>query len=393
MSLRNYLNKNLNTLNGEDKYINLKNYTQKLEKYFENDNQFMENIIEKTMSYIEEKGNNLIDNIYNNQFINKNSIDIISILIEYIRNKIFAQNINDIFNILEDNNFLTSLLVIDNYKKLINDEIINKIKENYIKSIKIEKEKKYSPKFILNFILPGFYNFYVQLSKFISQNISNEFMRNEKKLREFLKGDQTNIKNNFNKKEFILLSSVFEEIKNNEFIFDIINEIPTNPLLNDYITYFLIKYNSDMKNTTYDDINHRLINLLLNLRFNENVKIIQDNKNKPLKMILIKITRIESNINYITKILHIYSILNKCLEKDFLIKSMEDTLNNQNLRYITNETKNPKITTEVNECYYLILASICHSIIPSRLNFKNIQINNSNNNICINMKMEYYKEV
>ncbi len=27
-----------------------------------------------------------------------------------------------------------------------------------------------------------------------------------------------------------------------------------------------------MKNIRYDDINHRLINLLLNLRFNENVK-------------------------------------------------------------------------------------------------------------------------
>jgi hypothetical protein len=51
---------------------------------------------------------------------------------------------------------------------------------------------------------------------------------------------------------------------------------------------------------------------------------------------------------------------------------MEDILNNQNLRYITNETKNPKITTEVNECYYLILASICYSIIPPRINFTNI---------------------
>ena len=95
---------------------------------------------------------------------------------------------------------------------------------------------------------------------------------------------------------------------------------------------------------------------------------------KNLKIILIKITWIELNINYITKIIHIYSILNKCFEeKDFLIKSMEDILNNQNLRYLTNETKHPKITTEVN--YYLILASIYYSIIPPRINFKNIKIN------------------
>ncbi len=95
---------------------------------------------------------------------------------------------------------------------------------------------------------------------------------------------------------------------------------------------------------------------------------------KNLKIILIKITWIELNINYITKIIHIYSILNKCFEeKDFLIKSIEDILNNQNLKYLTNETKNPKITTEVN--YYLILASIYYSIILPRINFKNIKIN------------------
>ena len=58
---------------------------------------------------------------------------------------------------------------------------------------------------------------------------------------------------------------------------------------------------------------------------------------KNLKIILIKITWIESNINYITKILHIYSILNKCFEeKDFLIKSMEDILKNQRKLYKIN---------------------------------------------------------
>ena len=60
---------------------------------------------------------------------------------------------------------------------------------------------------------------------------------------------------------------------------------------------------------------------------------------------------------------------------------MEDILNNKNLRYITNETKNPEITTEVNECYYLILASICYSIIPPRINFKNIKINDYFNSL------------
>ena len=108
----------------------------------------------------------------NNQFIKKNSIDIISILIEYTRDEIFDQYINNILNILEDNNFLTSLLVIDNHKELLKDDIIREIKEKYIKNIKFEKDKKYKPKFILNFIIPGFYNFYGELYNYISQNIS-----------------------------------------------------------------------------------------------------------------------------------------------------------------------------------------------------------------------------
>ena len=49
---------------------------------------------------------------------------------------------------------------------------------------------------------------------------------------------------------------------------------------------------------------------------------------------------------------------------------MKVTLKNKNLRYITNQEKNPKITKEVNECYYLILASICYSIIPLIINLK-----------------------
>ena len=53
---------------------------------------------------------------------------------------------------------------------------------------------------------------------------------------------------------------------------------------------------------------------------------------------------------------------------------MKVTLKNKNLRYITNQEKNPKITKEVNECYYLILASICYSIIPPIINFKKIEI-------------------
>ena len=76
------------------------------------------------------------------------------------------------------------------------------------------------------------------------------------------------------------------------------NKIPIDLFLNDYITFYLVKYNSDDNdfnnminyyNLSYNDINHRLINLLLNLRFNENIEIIKNNKDETLKILLIKI--------------------------------------------------------------------------------------------------------
>ena len=56
--LRNYLNKNVKYLYGDEENINLDNYIQKLEIYFENNDQFSQDIIDKAKSYIEDKGKN-----------------------------------------------------------------------------------------------------------------------------------------------------------------------------------------------------------------------------------------------------------------------------------------------------------------------------------------------
>jgi len=81
---------------------------------------------------------------------------------------------------------------------------------------------------------------------------------------------------------------------------------------------------------------------------------------------------VKSNHDNIIKILKIYNILGNIFEEDEFIKIIEKTLKNEKLKYITNERKNPDITTEVNECFYKILASICYSIIPPNINFKKV---------------------
>lgn len=102
----------------------------------------MENIIEKAKDLIEEKGNELMEQIYKNKYINKNSIDIISILLDYIRNKIFDEFLLKIFNIIEDNNFLNTLLSLNKHTNFLNDTLIIEIKEKYIEIIKYGKDKK-----------------------------------------------------------------------------------------------------------------------------------------------------------------------------------------------------------------------------------------------------------
>jgi len=379
--LRQFTNENLKVLYGENKNINKDNYSEKLEKYFENNRNFMNNIIKKISTYINEKKenpNNIIENIYKSQYVNKSSIDIISVIIDFVRNEIILKYINIILCKLESNNILTTLLVLKSDQELIDDEIVDEMNEKYLDSIKIE-DNKYKPKFILSYVIPGFYDFYAKLSDFITQNIKNDFIKNEKNIRNFLKGDKFKTKEKYHKIEEDLLSLTYRELENYEFILEFINKIPSDIILKDYITYYLIKYNSDgdMENIlnyyhlSYNDYYHLLINLLLKIRFNEEKAIVKNNKNNSLKLLLMKINWIEANKDYIIKILKIYDFLKNNFEENEFYSIIENTLKMEKLRYITNEKKNPDITTEVNECYYKLLASICYSIIPPNIDFKN----------------------
>ena len=61
-------------------------------------------------------------------------------------------------------------------------------------------------------------------------------------------------------------------------------------------------------------------------------------------------------------------------KKDKLFDIIEEIIKSKNIRYITNEEKNPIETTEVNECYYILLGSICLSITSIQLDNENIHI-------------------
>ncbi len=380
-----FTNDNFKNFYGINDKINEDNYLTKLKEFFsESKNKDLKNyIIEKIDSYINNKNedsnnsNIIILKIYEKGYIDKNTVDLISAIKEFIKKEIISKSIDTILCYLENNNILTSLLVLNNDKKLINDELQETIKEmikQYLEKINMEVNN-YKPKFIFSFIIPCFIEFYANLSDYIIKDIRNDFFKNEKMLRNFSsnKKNESDTKDNYDTKEKYLLSLIYKKLEEDKFFFEFFKKIPSDIILNDYITYFLIKYCSNdgnfdnitnYYNLSYDDDKHKLLNILLDLRFKVEKENIQ------IELLLKKINWILGNKDYIKKILNVYDILKNIFDENQYITIIERTLKEQNLRYITHEKKNPIITTEVNECFYKIIASFCYSIIPPYIDLK-----------------------
>ena len=100
----------------------------------------------------------------------------------------------------------------------------------------------------------------------------------------------------------MLLSNAYDYI--NEMV-GIIELIPAYLFLKDYITYYL---NKNIESKTTIEINNQLVHLLLNLRFIEKNEIMKNYIKEPIKIIIIKIMWIESNIYYISNIIIIFEL-------------------------------------------------------------------------------------
>ena len=363
----------LNYPNNETSLLNEDNYIDEIINYFDEEQDFKKKIIEKAKQLIkadkEAQGdcNSLIERIFKN--IDKNSLDIISCLLDYIREKIFDKYLIHIFKVFEDNNFLTTLVEIKNdNNNNIDANIIAQLKEKFLDEITMDK-KSYEPKFSFNFKIPGFYFLYNNISYYINKNINVEYFNNEKNLRKRSSSNIEKEKKDFHKNEAKLLYYVYNEVNKNKFIYDIMNKISSNLILIDYINYFLKKY---IITNTKIDINNKLIHLLLSLRFDKDKnEIIKNNMENHIKIILAKIMWIESNVNFISNILKIFEYSKEFFNdnEEELYNIIEEKINDANnrIRYITNENRNPEHTREINECYYIFLASLCYIITSDKI--------------------------
>ena len=121
----------------EDKYIN------EMKNYFKNDNKFRHDLIEKAKELIEEEViahkdmKSLVHEIFESNYINKKSIDIVSSILDYISENIIEKILWKIFKALKDNNILREL--IDNVS---DKNKIDELKSKALKLIILNEEKK-----------------------------------------------------------------------------------------------------------------------------------------------------------------------------------------------------------------------------------------------------------
>ena len=384
-TLINTITKELNDKNYDDNMI--ENYITEIQKYMNEQEEIKAKIIEVAYILIENNKNqetnckDIIDKIYKENIINIYTVDLTKCLIEYIKDNIFNAYIKKVLLKLEDNNILTTL--IESKKrgfKEIDESIVKKITLRYLDEIAKEKDDtRIETKFLFNYSIPGLYNFYQDFSIYLKKNINPYYFNNEKKLREALKADIDKI-TKFHEIEDSLLESTNKYIDNIKFISEILNEIPYDLTFKDYFIYYLQNFRKIYDFSEKDEIYLKLIELLLKLRF-------KDDKNRD--SLLMKIIWIESNTNYI---LNIFKIFDKAIpifkDSKQLYNKIEELIskNENKIRYITNENKNPGHTKEVNECYYILLASICYSITSDEIKLAE----SSNHNDKIEISHYYY---
>ena len=341
-----------------------------------NDIAFKNNIIEKAKDLITidkdalKDCKTLINKIFTDCYMNKDKIDIVSILLDYIKENVFIYYLNFIFNVLEDNDFLTTLLELNNDKTCKlgknekNDKIIKDLENKFLNQIKVDN-KKYEPKFVSNYRIPGFYNFYKKLSDDLSKDISDEFLNNEKSL------VNMEVKGAFHKKEKELLEKALGKIKQDKLYDDLVNRINPDLMLKEYIIFYLEKYFG-----IYSKPLINLIILLLDYRFSGETNIIKNSEENSINRVIIKIIWIESYKDYIKDILTLFDFGKTIIndeEGEIFYNKIYNSIIDNSIKYKADK-KRLEYTKEINECFYLVLVGLCLSVTTNNMDEMKISI-------------------
>ena len=411
---------------GKYKNIDSNNFISEFEKFTKSENELAIEMVGGVKKIIlNQVGNNerIISTIIEKNYINQNTTDFITAVISYIKN-ILNENIKELLKKIENNNFFTTLFMLnvkDNEQEkndsitsnselndyinhisdidILKNEIIIKIKKEFLKLFREGEYKMTDDQSInikINYKIPGFYRIYKELNQFIEkEKISFTYMHNETELRKsqfesrsFLMTKLKNDKKNFNEKLYIELTS--KQLMNK-----IMNYENTNKhyiefvdlFLIDYITFYLEKNynNNQINNFIINDIPHRIILLLLDLKFKElkdgELKNFEEETLKvPLRIAISKILWLEANSKYIKYILDLYYMISNNI---IIEENSKDILFNQILDYNTKSEiiyspKEPQLTL-LNTPFYKIIVLLFKCIMNEDSFTKYISKNKNDN--------------
>ena len=151
-TLKNLLKKELNEI--PNSIDNNMEYINDIIAYMDSEESIKNKIIEIAYKIIESKlaekesSDSMIGKIFEDKYINTFTLDIVSCMIEYIKEGIFNKYLKKIFEILEDNNILTTLIENRKNEKNKNDSLDKKTVHEII--IKYLDELEFDEKKIIN---------------------------------------------------------------------------------------------------------------------------------------------------------------------------------------------------------------------------------------------------
>ena len=403
-ALNSFLDSGINIINKNSSDKKIKHtleFISEIRNILLSDENFKYKVIKKIKLIIKNKKfKNYMDNFFEINYINKNSQDIITCMIEYIKVEIIGKYLKYIFEALEDNNILTTLTNINKNKndkeKIIDEDILDKLLDNSLDMISIDDKKNFEPKFLPNYILPGFFKFYQNLSNYINENIAANYFNNERDLinKELVCKELKNLNKyekimcealeNFYEEEEDLSLSVFDEIKKDKFIFGIKNWINLDLIIRDYYNYYFYENNLNHLN---DDLNLKLIEMITYIRFNEEKRFVKNNINSQLKFIIIMMIWIEASKKFILNIFKIFQNAKDIFDnEDELFNKIKIRIDNEYNIYILNEKKKSKnYKIDVYDCINIFLNCLFNCILEE-IEIKKDNIEN-NYEILLNIKI------
>ncbi len=388
---------------GKYKGIDTNNFIQEFKNFIEKSDLVKE--IQKIILSQMKKNEKIVDLIIEKKSINQNTIDFTSAILTYLKEE-FQKILKILLGKAENNNFFTTLFMLNKDKEkenplpnsssnqvndysfnktdeqLLKNELFNKIIKQYLFNLREKINEKndasnadLSVNIKLYYKIPGFFNVYREMKKYIKdEKFALYYKQDEGEIRKCEYGLEQYYINKLRNDVKEFTDKLYVELASKQILSEVIktnindkNYIEfTEVFLNDYITFYLVNlYKNQIHDFVVNDIPHKIILLLLDLKFKD---LKEDEKYEiPLQNNVSKILWLEGNANYIKDMLELYNIISENIvydekEEEYLFKEILNHISENKIKYEPKEFK----LVKVNVPYYIFTIALFKCMIDKK---------------------------